>query len=60
MTRIERLETTPKPTPPSNNPFLHYPAVPAFIALFHLVDQRSSAGAMRSAILTAQKGGAQG
>jgi hypothetical protein len=39
MTRIERLESTPKPPSASNKPFLHYPPVPAFTLLFHLVDK---------------------
>src|SRR3546814_18486353 len=31
---------TPKQPSASNRPFLHYPAVPALIRLFHLVDKR--------------------
>ena len=35
----QRPLPTPKQASPSNRPFLHYPAVPAFIRLFHSVDK---------------------
>ena len=38
--RIKRQHSTPKQTRPLNKPFLHYPAMSAFIRLFRYVDKR--------------------
>jgi hypothetical protein len=48
MTKEKNGNSLPqKPTSPSNKPFLHYPAMPAFIRLFHSVDKGGLRGALR-------------